>query len=263
VRGYPPNRLKRLLAERKPALGFWLSLNSLAVTEIAAGAGFDWLLLDSEHVLHDLESLERHVLAAHHAGTDTELVLRVPTTDPVPMKALLDAGVRSFMFPFVQSEEEARLAVAATRYPPQGVRGFSGATRANRYGRDAEYLKTYADEICVIIQIESPQSIEAIPDFGRIEGIDAMLIGANDLAANMGYLGDTSHPEVIAMFDRAAAAIMVTGKAAGFQFFDRERASKLLERGFSLAAVAGDINLLLHGAAEALQQLRGDGGVGQ
>ena len=254
--GYPPNRLKRLLAERKPALGFWLSLNSVGVTEIAAGAGFDWLLLDAEHALHDLETIEKHVLAADHAGTDTELVLRVPTTDPVPMKALLDAGVRSFMFPFVQSESEARLAVASTRYPPHGVRGFSGATRANRYGRDSDYLATYAEDICVIIQIESPQSVEAIPAFGAIEGIDAMLIGANDLAANMGHLGDTSHPDVVAMFDNAATAIMGTGKAAGFQFFDRERAQGLLARGFSLAAVSGDINLMLRGTAKVLEGLR-------
>jgi len=251
--------LKRLLAERKPALGFWLSLNSIGITEIAAGAGFDWLLLDAEHALLNLESIEKHVLAAHNAGGDTELVLRVPNTDPVPMKALLDAGVRSFMFPFVQSEAEARLAVASTRYPPHGVRGFSGATRANQYGRDADYLKSYADDICVIIQIESPQSVDAIPAFGTIDGIDAMLIGANDLAANMGHLGDTSHPDVLAMFDRAAASIMETGRAAGFQFFDRERAEGLLSRGFTLGAVSGDINLMLRGTAKVLEGFRRSG----
>jgi len=256
VTRYPPNRLKRLLAERKPALGFWLSLNSLPLTEIAAGAGIDWLLLDAEHSLHDLETIERHVLAAHHAGTETELVLRVPTTDPVPLKALLDAGVRSFMFPFVQSEAEARLAVAATRYPPDGIRGFSGGTRANHYGRDTSYLSTYRDELCVIIQIESPQSVDTIPAFGRIDGIDAMLIGANDLAANMGHLGDTSHPEVVALFDKASAAIMATGKAAGFQFFDKEIAKRLLAGGFSLAAVSGDINLMLRGTAKVLAAFR-------
>lgn len=249
---YRPNMLKRKLAQRQPALGFWLSLNSLGVTEIASGAGFDWVLLDAEHALHDLESIERHLLASYHAGTDTELVLRVPTTDPVPMKALLDAGVRSFMFPFVQTEEEARLAVASTRYPPRGVRGFSGATRANGFARDKDYLHTYEDDICVIIQIESPQAVEAIPAFAKIDGIDAMLIGANDLAANMGHLGNTAHPEVVAVFDKAGDAIMASTKAAGFQFFDREIASQLFQRGFVLGAVAGDINLMLRGTAKVL-----------
>lgn len=245
---YPPNALKRKLAARQPALGFWLSLNSLAVTEMVAGAGWDWLLLDMEHVLHDPETVERHLLAAHHGGP-AEFVVRLPTTDPVLVKRLLDAGVRSFMFPFVQTMEEATLAVAATRYPPAGIRGYSGGTRATGYGRDKDYLTTYADEICVIIQIESAEAVGNISAYGAIEGIDAMLIGANDLAANMGHLGDTSHPDVVAKIDEAGRGIMATGKAAGFQFFDRERAQELLDRGFTLAAVAGDIDTVSRGMA--------------
>jgi 4-hydroxy-2-oxoheptanedioate aldolase len=209
---YPPNHLKQLLAERKTALGFWLSLNSLAGTEIGAGAGFDWLLLD--------------------------------------------AGVRSFMFPYVQTVEEARRAVAATRYPPKGMRGYSGSTRANGFGRDRTYTATYEDDLCVIIQIESPQAVANIVEYGEIDGIDAMLIGANDLAANMGHLGNTSHPDVVATFDEAARAIMATGKAAGFQFFDRDMAKRLIERGLTLAAVGGDIKVILDGTAGVLAALR-------
>jgi 4-hydroxy-2-oxoheptanedioate aldolase len=240
---YPPNHLKLKLRAGEPALGFWLSTNSLAVTEIAAGAGWDWLLLDMEHVPHDVETVERHVLAAHHAGTPTELVVRTPSVDPVLVKGLLDAGVRSFMFPFVQTPAEAQLAVASTRYPPAGIRGFSSGTRATRYGRDASYLSTYADDICVIIQIESPQAIANIAAYGEVDGIDAMLIGANDLAANMGHLGDTRHPEVVTAVESAGQAIRATGKAAGFQFFD-ERGPHLIAQGFTLAAVAGDIHTL-------------------
>ena len=252
---YPPNRLKRLLDERKPALGYWLSTNSLAVTEIAAGAGWDWLLLDMEHALHDVETIERHVLAAHHAGTSVELVVRLPGIDAVLVKRLLDAGVRSFMYPYVQTVEEARLAVAATRYPPAGMRGFSGSTRANRYGRDTSYLRTYADEICVIAQIESPQAVANIPAYGEIDGLDAMLIGANDLAANMGHLGDARHPDVAAAVEAAGRAIIASGKAAGFQFFD-DRAAHLMGQGFTLAAVAGDIHMLSANMAAELARLR-------
>lgn len=251
-----PNQLKRLLAERKPALGYWLSTNSLVVTEIAAGAGWDWLLLDMEHALYDVETVAQHLLAARHAGTATEFVVRVPSIDPVLLKRLLDAGVRSFMFPFVQTVEEARLAVASTRYPPHGMRGFSGATRANRYGKDKAYLDTYADNICIIAQIETPLSVSNIPALGAVDGIDAMLIGPNDLAANMGHLGDNRHPEVMAAIESAGRAMVATGKAAGFLFFD-ERASQLIAQGFTLAAVAGDIHTLSTSMAADLKRLRG------
>ena len=249
---YPANALKRKLERRTPALGFWLSLNSQGLTEMAAGAGFDWLLLDAEHSVHDLESIERHVLAAYHAGTDAELVVRVPATEPNLVKGLLDAGVRSFMFPFVQTVEEARLAVASTRYPPKGIRGYSGTTRANRYGRDASYLETYEEDICVVLQVESPQAVANIPEYGRIDGVDAILIGANDLAANMGHLGGVRDPEVTALFDQAATAIFATGKAAGFQFFDQATARGLIERGFTLAAVGGDMFTIAQGTKDLL-----------
>lgn len=253
---YPSNALKRKLAAKQTALGFWLSLNSLGGTEIAAGAGFDWLLLDAEHSVHDLESIERHVLAAHHAATETELVVRVPAIDANLVKGLIDAGVRSFMFPYVQTIEEAKLAVASTRYPPAGIRGYSGSTRANRYGRDKTYNSTYADDVCVILQIESPQAVGNIAAYAAIDGVDAMLIGANDLAANMGHLGNTAHPDVVAAVDNAGDAIMATGKAAGFQFFDATIAKRLIGRGFTLAAVGGDITALLRGAAATLDALK-------
>jgi 2-keto-3-deoxy-L-rhamnonate aldolase RhmA len=254
VRPALPNRLKRKLAEGKPALGFWLSLNSIQITEIASGSGYDWLLLDMEHSLYNSESVVPHLLAARHGG-DAELVVRLPGTDPDLVKRLLDAGIRSFMFPFVQTLEEARLAVASTRYPPQGIRGVAGGTRATRFGHDANYGKTYADDICVIIQIESAQAVANIPSYGTIEGLDAMLIGANDLAATMGHFGDVGHPDVQAKFDAAGKLIRATGKAAGFQFFDLAVAKRLIGEGFALAAVAGDTNIVLRGAADVLKQL--------
>lgn len=253
---YPRNGLKRRLAERKTALGFWLSFNSLSCTEMAAGAGYDWLLLDAEHVLHNAERIEQHVLAAHHARSDAELVVRVPATDPVLVKQLLDAGVRSFMFPFVQTLEEARLAVASTRYPPRGVRGFSGVTRANAFGRDRDYTTSYEDDLLVILQIESPQAVANIARYAGVDGVDALLIGAWDLAANMGQLANPANPDVVAKFDEAAVAIMASGKPAGFQNFDRAAAKRLIERGFTLAAVTGDVPLLQRGAAEVLAALR-------
>jgi 4-hydroxy-2-oxoheptanedioate aldolase len=244
---YPPNRLKQKLRAGHTALGYWLSLNSIALTEMAAGGGWDWLLLDTEHSLHNDESVERHLLAATNGGP-AEFVVRVPSIDPVLIKRLIDGGVRSFMFPYVQAVEEAKLAVAATRYPPKGIRGFSGTTRASRWGADKDYLATYEDDLCIIIQIEGPEGVANIAAYGAIDGVDAMLIGANDLAANMGHLGDTRHPDVVAAVESAGRAIRATGKAAGFQFFD-ERAQHLIGQGFALAAVAGDINTISTGMA--------------
>jgi 4-hydroxy-2-oxoheptanedioate aldolase len=251
---YPRNRLKEKLGAGEPALGFWLSLNSIAITEMAAGTGWDWVLLDMEHSIHNDESVERHVLAALNGGP-AEFVVRVPSIDPTLVKRLVDGGVRSFMFPFVQTVEEAKLAVASTRYPPHGIRGFSGTTRASRWGKDTNYLSTYVDDICVIIQIETPQAIANIPAYGQIEGVDAMLIGANDLAANMGHLGDTRHPDVVLAVEDAGRAIRATGKASGFQFFD-ERAARLIEQGFTLAAVGGDIHTVSTGMAARINELR-------
>lgn len=250
----PPNRLKQKLRAGEPALGYWLSLNSIAITEMAAGAGWDWLLLDTEHAIYNDETVERHVLAASHGGP-AELVVRLPNVDANLVKRLLDAGVRSFMFPFVQTVEEAKLAVAATRYPPHGIRGFSSVSRANHWGRDTGYLQNYADDICVIIQIESRQAVANIAAYGAIEGIDAMLIGANDLAADMGHLGNGGHADVINTVEAAGAAIRATGKAAGFLGFD-ERATQLLKQGFTLAAVAGDISSVAKAMAARLAELK-------
>src|SRR5579864_6194830 len=146
----PQNRFKRAIAAGQRQLGLWLSLASPAATEVAAGAGFDWLLIDMEHAPNELPDVVHHLRAAE--GGTAEPVVRVPWNDAVMVKRLLDIGAKSLLFPFVQSAEEARRAVAATRYPPHGIRGFAGTTRANRYGRVAGYAKKAGDEICVLVQ---------------------------------------------------------------------------------------------------------------
>lgn len=247
----PPNAFKRALAERRRQLGFWLSLNSLAATEIAAGLGFDWVLLDMEHSPYDLESVERHLLAARHGGT-AEFVVRIPSNDPVLVKRLLDTGVRSFMFPFVQSFEEARLAVAATRFPPEGIRGFSGSSRSSRYGLQQGYHPTAHEEICIILQVETPQAVAAIPEYCTLDGVDGILVGPNDLAANMGLLGGTRRPEVLAKIEETRRLTTEGGKAAGMLDFDTANARGLLDDGFHFLAVGGDITAMVAGARQVL-----------
>src|SRR5690606_12253996 len=163
IGGMTKNRFKQGMSEGRKQIGFWLTSDSLQVTEYAANVGFDWVLLDTEHTTLDLGRVEQHVLAAK--GGNAELVVRAPSIDPAHIKRLLDMGVRSLMFPYVESAEQAQLAVSSTLYAPRGIRGYSGAHRRNGYGdSSADYLSTYADERLVIVQVESPKGVAAIPE---------------------------------------------------------------------------------------------------
>ena len=238
----PHNRLKTGLSEKRPMAGLWLSLDSPAATEIAAGSGADWLLIDMEHSQTGLDSVAHHLRAAM-AGP-VEAVVRVPSAEPVMVKRLLDLGARSLMFPMIDSAEDAARAVSYTRYPPDGMRGLSMTTRANGYGRNADYLKTHADDLCVIVQVETPQAVAAIPQIAAVPGVDAIFIGPADLSAAMGHLGGAQHPEPQALIDKARDMARAAGKPIGILGFGTELARGYFTRGFDFVAVAGDSWLL-------------------
>ena len=236
------NPLKRALAEGRKQAGFWLSAMSPVVAELAAGAGFDWLLIDMEHTGNDVDDVT-HSLRACVGGT-AEPVVRVPWNEPVIIKRLLDMGARSLLIPYVESGEEACRAVAATRYPPTGIRGYAGSTRATNYGRRKDYPQVYAEETCVLVQVESPRAVEAIPAIAAIEGVDGIFIGPNDLAANSGFLGNAASPEMRAAILRGLERIKTTGKAAGTLNYREDEAKSLFASGFSFIAVASDTSVL-------------------
>ncbi|UZF95884.1 HpcH/HpaI aldolase family protein [Bosea sp. NBC_00550] len=237
-----PNLFKRGLIEGKRQPGLWLTLESLNATEILAGAGYSWLLLDMEHTPVDPSQVSQHLRAAK--GGTAEVVVRIPWNEPIMMKRLLDAGVRSFMVPFVQNAEEARAAVAATRYPPHGIRGVSGNMRGNNYARIKDYNERYHEEQCIIVQIETPAAAVAIPEIGAVEGVDGIFVGPNDLAANMGLFGKPGAPEVRAEIDRALDAIKKTGRAPGILNFNVGEARELFDAGYSYIAVGSDTAIL-------------------
>ena len=238
----PQNRFKRALASGTPQIGLWMSLASPSATEVAAGAGFDWLLLDMEHSPNELPDIAHHLRAAE--GGTAEPVVRVPWNEPVIVKRLLDIGARTLLFPFVQSAEEARRAVAATRYPPQGIRGFAGTTRANRYGRAAGYAQKAADEICVLVQCETRKAVADIAAIAAVDGVDGIFIGPSDLAADMGHLGNTQHAEVQAAILDAGKRIKAAGKAPGFLSVREDETRRVLEGGFLFVAVNTDVAIL-------------------
>lgn len=242
------NKLKRALAEGKTQVGFWLTTASTTVTEIAATAGFDWLLIDMEHSPNDLTDVIDHLRAA--MGGTAEPMVRVPWNDAVAVKRLLDIGVRSLMFPYVQSVEEAKAAVAATRYPgtyPGGLRGFAGTTRATAYGRVKGYPQAAGNEICIAVQIETPKALEASTEIAKVDGVDCLFIGPNDLASTMGHLGNAAGPDVQAALLKGVGLIKKGGKAAGVLEFREDNAHKLIAAGFQLVAIGGDAGMVARG----------------
>ena len=181
----PQNAFKRALKAGKAQIGLWSSLSSNYSVEVIAGAGFDWILLDLEHSPNDLESLLAQLQAA--APYPTHPVVRVPWNDMVAMKRILDVGAQALLIPYVSTADEARAAVAHTRYPPKGVRGVAGTTRATRFGRIKDYAKRAHEEICVLVQVETQAAVDNIESICAVDGVDGVFIGPADLHASMGY----------------------------------------------------------------------------
>jgi 4-hydroxy-2-oxoheptanedioate aldolase len=254
---HAPNLLKRAFAERnRPLPGFWLILASASNTEIAAFAGFDWLVIDMEHSANELPDVVDHLRAAR--GGTAEAVVRVPWNEPVLVKRLLDSGARSLLFPFVQTPEEAAEAVRATRYPPKGIRGHSGINRATAYGRRRDYNQAYEEEICVIVQVETPEAIGRAEAIASVPGVDGVFIGPGDLSASMGFIGQAwNAPAVRSLALEGMAAIKRAGKAAGTLNFDEAQAKELFGLGFDFIAVSSDGALLARGTDRIVAAFKG------
>ena len=204
-----PNRFRQDLIAGKQLIGCWCSLGSPVTTEVLGVAGFDWILLDAEHAPNDVLSLIPQLMALKDSASAP--VVRPSSNGVVEIKRLLDAGFHNFLVPYVESADEAQRAVAATRYPPAGVRGVSVSQRSNRYGSVADYFKVVNDNIAVMLQIESRAGVAAAAAIVAVDGVDGLFIGPSDLAAGYGHLGNPTHPEVQA----AMAAVFAAAKAAG------------------------------------------------
>ena len=236
------NPLKHALRAGRPQIGIWSSLANHVAVEIVAGAGFDFLVLDTEHAPNELPMVQSQLQAA--VGGTAAPVVRPAWNDPVLFKRLLDIGVQSFIVPMIQSAEEARRAVAATRYPPAGIRGVSVATRANRYGRVKDYLHLANAEICLHLQLETRAALRSLEAIAAVEGVDGLFIGPSDLAADLGHLGDSGHPEVRAAIEDALTRIRKAGKVAGILAPVEADARRWLELGATFVAVGSDLGLL-------------------
>ncbi|TMH33105.1 MAG: 2-dehydro-3-deoxyglucarate aldolase [Betaproteobacteria bacterium] len=247
----PRNGFKRALAAGRTQIGLWSSLSSNYSVEVIAGAGFDWLLLDMEHSPNDLESLLAQLQAA--ASYAAHPVVRVPWNDMVSIKRVLDVGAQSLLVPYVSSAAEARAAVSFTRYPPQGMRGVAGTTRATRFGRIKDYARHAHEEICVLVQVETQLALDNIEAICATDGVDGVFIGPADLHASLGHPGEIANPKVKPVIDEAVRRIRKAGKAPGILTPSEDDARHWLECGALFVAVGADVGILARGA-EALAQ---------
>lgn len=250
----PKNAFKRNLLAGNRQLGIWCSLPSSYAAEAVAGCGFDWMLFDTEHSPGDPLTVLSQLQAV--APYPTSAIVRPASNDSVLIKRYLDIGAQTFLIPFVENANDAKAAVSATRYPPNGMRGISSLTRATGFGRIANYVAHAAEEICVLVQVETAQALEQINSIAQVEGVDGIFIGSNDLAGSLGFAGDSFHPHVISKIEGAISAIRGAQKPAGILTTNSAFAKQCIDLGCLFPAVAIDIDILVHGSEVALGSLR-------
>jgi 4-hydroxy-2-oxoheptanedioate aldolase len=238
------NPFKRALREGRTQIGMWLALANPYTAEICGTAGFDWLLIDGEHAPNDVRTIlaQLQALAPYRVSP----VVRAVTGDTALIKQLLDIGAQTLLIPMVETAEQARQLVAAVRYPPRGVRGIGASiSRASRWQAIPDYLAaTGDDEICLLLQVESKAGLDNLEAIASVDGVDGVFLGPSDLSASYGHRGNPGHPEIVAAIERAIAAIIRTGKAAGILTADERLARRYIKLGATFVAVGAEVSLL-------------------
>lgn len=250
------NPFRQLLKRsgNQPPVGTWLMSASPLLAEAAGHAGFDWGVIDMEHAPLDLGDVV-HLLQAV-AGTRMVPVLRVPWNDTVTIKRVLDAGATTLLVPFVQSAAEAAHAVAASRYPPLGVRGMAGMSRAAHFGMQADYFHSANRGIALIVQIETPAALAELEAIAAVDGVDAIFIGPADLSGAMGLVGKSTHPQVMAAMADAARRCRAAGKPVGSIAVEPEVVAQYRAMGYDYLAINSDLGLFMQGARQSIIALR-------
>ena len=249
------NLFKRAIKEGQSQVGLWISLGSPVVAELVSHSGFDWALIDMEHSPNDYFSVLSQLQAFEASGT-TPLV-RPEWNDPVVVKRLLDLGVPGLLFPMIQSVDEAEKAVAATRYPPRGVRGSAGTTRATGYGRIKDYFSKAEDEIAVLLQLESVSAMEKATEIAAVDGVDGIFFGPADIAADMGKPGQPMDREVWKLIRETSAKLAGMNVPCGTLVLDPQFAAELLNEEFTFVACGLDASLLARSSDALAANVRG------
>ncbi|WFF41346.1 4-hydroxy-2-oxoheptanedioate aldolase [Salinicola endophyticus] len=253
----PINTFKQALGRKDAQIGLWLGLANGYCAELAANAGFDWLLIDGEHAPNDLRTILAQLQAM--APYPVHPVARPPMGDAATIKQYLDIGVQTLLVPMVDTARQARDLVRATRYPPDGIRGVGSAlARASRWNSIPGYLDHADEEICLLVQIESRQGLENLDEIADVDGVDGVFIGPADLSASLGHRGNPGHTEVQAAIEDGIARIQTAGKAAGILSANKPLARRYLELGASFVAVGVDTSVLMNALTALAGEFRGD-----
>ena len=242
----PVNTFKLRLQSGEALIGLWLGLAAPYCAELAANAGFDWLLIDGEHAPNDLRGMLGQLQAV--APYPSHPVIRPVIGDTALIKQVLDIGVQTLLVPMVESAEQARELVRAIHYPPSGVRGVGSAlARASRWNSIPGYLDKADEQMCLLVQIENQEGLANLDAIAAVESVDGVFIGPADLSASMGFRGNPGHPDVQAAIEDAIARIQKAGKAAGILSADQKLARRYIELGAAFVAVGVDTTVLMRG----------------
>jgi 4-hydroxy-2-oxoheptanedioate aldolase len=252
------NPFKHALKEGRQQIGLWGSLADPYAAEMLAGTGFDWYLIDGEHSPNDLRSMLGQLQAL--APYPTHAIVRTVIDDVALIKQVLEIGAQTLLVPMVDTAGQAARVVAATRYPPQGIRGVgSSAARSSRWGATKNYLQEANDQMCVLVQCETTTSLANLAEIAAVDGVDGVFFGPADLSASMGYLGQASHPDVVAAITKGMATVRAAGKASGTLMTDPKASRYYLDQGALFVAVGVDAMLLVHAAKALAASFKGGG----
>ncbi|RFT75828.1 4-hydroxy-2-oxoheptanedioate aldolase [Bordetella bronchiseptica] len=255
VMDIPRNTFKAALRQGQVQIGLWVGLADPYAAEAVAGAGYDWLLIDGEHAPNDVRQMLSQLQAV--APYPVHPVVR-PVIGDVPLiKQILDIGAQTLLVPVVESAEEAATMVAATRYPPRGIRGVGSAlARSSRWNQIPDYLHKADEEMCVLVQAETRAGMEQLDAITQVEGVDGVFFGPADLSASMGHLGNPGHPDVQAAILDAIRRVRAAGKAPGILTADVKLARQYIEAGALFVAVGVDTTLLVRAARDLVRQFK-------
>ncbi|NKB64187.1 MAG: 4-hydroxy-2-oxo-heptane-1,7-dioate aldolase [Gammaproteobacteria bacterium] len=249
-----PNLFTQALKEKRSQVGLWVSLSHHFSAEVIATSDFDWALLDMEHSPNSIDAVLGQMQA--FAPSTTTAIVRPQWNDAVLVKRLLDIGAEGLLFPMIQSVEEAKSAVASTRYPPHGIRGVSGSTRANAFGRITDYFSRVEEETTVLLQLETRKALASATEIASVDGVNGIFFGPADIAADIGLLGNPMADEVWETIMPVARKLIDLGVPVGTLVLDANFAANLIKEGFTFVACGSDISLLSKGADKLVSDVR-------
>ncbi|MGA8303761.1 MAG: aldolase/citrate lyase family protein [Thermoplasmata archaeon] len=241
------NPLKaRLHSTKAPSFGTWVSSSSPLCLDALKGLGFDWFMIDTEHAPVNPETLAAMVSLL--SGDGPTPLVRVGNVDQYLEKQALDAGALGILVPLVNTEAQARTAVSFAKYPPEGVRGAAAAA-ASRYGAElSSYLRTANAEILVGVQIETKEALDHLEEIARVEGVDMLFVGPQDLTLSLGLLDDRGNSKVLDSMRRVVEVSERYGKIPGTLVINPDEKRRALDSGFRFISLASDVRFLIEGA---------------